>query len=52
MTEARAGFRAFHEGTRQTGREIDFVRLRQALAANAAWTDELTARIQPGAKPA
>jgi 6-oxo-cyclohex-1-ene-carbonyl-CoA hydrolase len=52
MTEARAGFRAFHEGTRQTGREIDFIKLRQALAANMPWTDQLTARIQPGAKPA
>jgi 6-oxo-cyclohex-1-ene-carbonyl-CoA hydrolase len=50
MTEARAGFRAFHEGTKETGREIDFIKLRQALAANAPWTDELTARIQPGAK--
>ena len=52
MTEARAGFRAFHEGTKQTGREVDFIALRQALAANTPWTDELTARIQPGAKPA
>ncbi|MCC7461442.1 MAG: 6-oxocyclohex-1-ene-1-carbonyl-CoA hydratase [Gammaproteobacteria bacterium] len=52
MTEARAGFRAFHTGTRQTGREIDFVRLRQALAANTPWSDALTDRIQPGAKPA
>jgi len=50
MTEARAGFRAFHEGTKETGREIDFIRLRQALAGNAPWTDELTARIQPGVK--
>jgi 6-oxo-cyclohex-1-ene-carbonyl-CoA hydrolase len=52
MTEGRAGFRAFHEGTKQTGREIDFVRLRQALAANTPWSDALTASIQPGAKPA
>ena len=49
MTEARAGFRAFNEGTRETGREIDFVKLRRALAANAPWTDELTNSIQPGA---
>jgi 6-oxo-cyclohex-1-ene-carbonyl-CoA hydrolase len=52
MTEARAGFRAFHEGTKQTGREIDFVKLRRALAANTPWSDQLTASIQPGAKPA
>jgi 6-oxo-cyclohex-1-ene-carbonyl-CoA hydrolase len=49
MTEARAGFRAFNEGTKETGREIDFVALRRALAANTPWSDELTARIQPGA---
>jgi len=49
MTEARAGFRAFNEGTRETGREIDFIKLRRALAANAPWTDELTDAIQPGA---
>ena len=33
MTEARAGFRAFNEGTKETGREVDFVALRRALAA-------------------
>jgi 6-oxo-cyclohex-1-ene-carbonyl-CoA hydrolase len=49
MTEARAGFRAFNEGTKETGREADFVALRRALADNAPWTDELTDRIQPGA---
>jgi 6-oxo-cyclohex-1-ene-carbonyl-CoA hydrolase len=47
MTEARAGFRAFNEGTRETGREVDFVALRRALAANAPWSDELTQSIQP-----
>jgi 6-oxo-cyclohex-1-ene-carbonyl-CoA hydrolase len=50
MTEARAGFRAFNEGTKETGREIDFIALRRALAANTPWSDELTARIQPGAQ--
>jgi 6-oxo-cyclohex-1-ene-carbonyl-CoA hydrolase len=49
MTEARAGFRAFNEGTKDTGREVDFVALRRALAANEKWNDELTADIQPGA---
>jgi 6-oxo-cyclohex-1-ene-carbonyl-CoA hydrolase len=47
MTEARAGFRAFNEGTRETGREVDFVALRRALAGNAPWSDELTQSIQP-----
>ena len=47
MTEARAGFRAFNEGTRDTGREADFIALRQALAANTPWSDELTNSIQP-----
>jgi len=50
MTEARAGFRAFNEGTRETGREVDFVALRRALAANTPWSDELTQSIQPKAR--
>ena len=50
MTEARAGFRAFNEGTKETGREVDFVALRRALAANTPWSDELTQSIQPRAK--
>ncbi len=50
MTEARAGFRAFNEGTRQTGREVDFVALRRALAANMPWSDSLTSQIQPKAR--
>jgi 6-oxo-cyclohex-1-ene-carbonyl-CoA hydrolase len=49
MTEARAGFRAFNEGTKESGREIDFVGLRQALADNTPWSDALTASILPGA---
>ena len=50
MTEARAGFRAFNEGTKETGREADFVALRQALAQGTPWSDELTERIQPRGK--
>jgi 6-oxo-cyclohex-1-ene-carbonyl-CoA hydrolase len=50
MTEARAGFRAFNEGTRETGREADFVALRHALAANTQWSDDLTESIQPRAR--
>jgi len=52
MTEARAGFRAFNEGTRETGREIDFVALRQALAQGAPWTDALTDSVMPGSPKA
>jgi 6-oxocyclohex-1-ene-carbonyl-CoA hydrolase len=50
MTEARAGFRAFNEGTRETGREIDFIALRRALAANTPWSDALTESIMPRAR--
>jgi 6-oxo-cyclohex-1-ene-carbonyl-CoA hydrolase len=46
MTEARAGFRAFHEGPRDR-REVDFVELRRRLAAGATWDDELFAAIHP-----
>ncbi|MCB1437303.1 MAG: 6-oxocyclohex-1-ene-1-carbonyl-CoA hydratase [Rhodobiaceae bacterium] len=52
MTEARAGFRAFNEGTRESGREIDFVGLRQALAKGAPWTPELTESLMPASKAA
>jgi 6-oxo-cyclohex-1-ene-carbonyl-CoA hydrolase len=47
MTEGRAGFRAFNEGTKETGREVDFIALRRALAANTPWSDALTESIQP-----
>ena len=50
MTEARAGFRAFNEGTKEIGREADFIALRRALAANTPWSDELTESIQPRAR--
>lgn len=46
MTEARAGFRAFNEGTKED-REIDFAALRQALAVGAPWTPELTESLLP-----
>jgi 6-oxo-cyclohex-1-ene-carbonyl-CoA hydrolase len=49
MTEARAGFRAFNEGTKDTGREVDFIALRRALAANERWDSDLTDNIMPGA---
>jgi len=47
MTEAKAGFRAFNEGTRETGREVDFVRLRQLLAEGRPWDDEMIREISP-----
>ncbi|NIR31320.1 MAG: 6-oxocyclohex-1-ene-1-carbonyl-CoA hydratase [Gammaproteobacteria bacterium] len=49
MTEARAGFRAFNEGTKES-REIDFVALRQAIARGQGWSDALTESLLPGAR--
>src|SRR6266536_2202405 len=46
MTEARAGFTAFNEGTKDN-READFVLLRQQLAAGASWLGALHDDIQP-----
>lgn len=50
MNEARTGFRAFNEGTKETGREIDFVKLRQGLAKGVPWTEELIDSLMPGVK--
>jgi 6-oxocyclohex-1-ene-carbonyl-CoA hydrolase len=50
MNEARTGFRAFNEGNKETGREIDFVKLRQGLARGVPWTEELIDSLMPGAK--
>ncbi len=49
MTEARAGFRAFNEGNRQDGREVDFIALRQELAGGTQWTRDFTDSLMPGA---
>ena len=49
MTEARAGFTAFNEGTKED-REVDFVLLRQKLAAGESWVGPLHDSIQPRAK--
>ncbi len=46
MTEAKAGFRAFHYGDKRN-REVDFVLLRQRLAQGARWSDELIEEIAP-----
>jgi 6-oxocyclohex-1-ene-carbonyl-CoA hydrolase len=40
MTEGRAGFRAFHEGSKAC-READFLLLRRRLAAGEIWSDTL-----------
>jgi 6-oxo-cyclohex-1-ene-carbonyl-CoA hydrolase len=48
MNEARTGFRAFNEGNKETGREIEFTELRQALAQGTPWTEELIESLMPG----
>jgi 6-oxocyclohex-1-ene-carbonyl-CoA hydrolase len=48
MTEANAGFRAFHHGTRDQ-REVDFLKLRQRLAEGARWNEDLVKEIAPWA---
>lgn len=51
MTEAKAGFRAFNEGTKES-REVDFIQMRRLLAAGERWSDELIEKIHPkNAKP-
>jgi 6-oxo-cyclohex-1-ene-carbonyl-CoA hydrolase len=50
VTEARSGFIAFNNGTKDD-REVDFVLLRQKIAAGQPWVGELHDEIQPkGAK--
>lgn len=52
MTEARAGFRAFHEGSKEC-READLLLLRRRLAEGATWGEELTEEVlaQAHARP-
>jgi len=49
MTEARAGFRAFNEGTKES-REVDFIAVRQALARGQGWTESFTESLMPAAR--
>jgi len=49
MTEAKAGFRAFNDGPKDN-REVDFVALRQRLAAGCEWNDALVREISPSSK--
>jgi len=46
MTEANAGFRAFHDGTPDR-HEVDFVLLRRRLAEGARWSEALVREIAP-----
>jgi len=46
MTEANAGFRAFHYGTKKQ-REVDFPLLRRRLAEGARWSEELIREVAP-----
>ena len=48
MGEAKAGFRAFNEGSGKN-REVDFLELRRAVARGEPLSDELIDRIQPTA---
>jgi 6-oxo-cyclohex-1-ene-carbonyl-CoA hydrolase len=49
MTEGRAGFRAFNEGTKES-REVDFIALRKLLAQGEKWSEVLTEKVLPKAK--
>jgi 6-oxocyclohex-1-ene-carbonyl-CoA hydrolase len=51
VTEARAGFTAFNAGTKDE-REVDFILLRQKLAAGESWVGGLHDAIQPKARKA
>ena len=46
MTEGRAGFRAFNEGSKGN-REINFVKLRQMLANGEPWNEKMLDTILP-----
>jgi 6-oxo-cyclohex-1-ene-carbonyl-CoA hydrolase len=51
VTEARAGFTAFNSGPKDD-REVDFVLLRQKIAAGEPWVGSLHDAIQPKAAQA
>lgn len=46
MTEAKAGFKAFNDGSKEN-REVDFIKLRQLLAEGKEWNDEMHKLISP-----
>jgi 6-oxo-cyclohex-1-ene-carbonyl-CoA hydrolase len=47
VTEGRAGFTAFNDGPKDD-REVDFILLRQKIAAGEGWVGDLHDKIQPG----
>jgi 6-oxo-cyclohex-1-ene-carbonyl-CoA hydrolase len=49
-TEAKAGFPAFHYGTREIGREVDFHDLRRKVAEGRQFDDELIREVSPHTK--
>jgi 6-oxo-cyclohex-1-ene-carbonyl-CoA hydrolase len=49
MTEAKAGFRAFNEGSKEN-REVDFIQLRRLLADGHLWDETLFQAISPSKK--
>ena len=49
VTEARSGFVAFNAGTKDD-REVDFILLRQKIAAGQPWVGSLHDEIQPKSK--
>lgn len=50
LAEANLGFRAFNEGNREVGREVDFVALRRELAEGAQWSRDFIDSHIPGAR--
>ncbi len=42
------GFRAFNEGNREVGREVDFIELRQEIASGTKWNDDFINAMMPG----
>jgi 6-oxocyclohex-1-ene-carbonyl-CoA hydrolase len=49
LTEGRAGFKAFNEGSKGH-REVDFIKLRQMLSQGERWSDKLIEAIMPPQK--
>jgi 6-oxo-cyclohex-1-ene-carbonyl-CoA hydrolase len=50
LAEANMGFRAFNEGNREVGREIDFVQLRRELAEGTKFTPDYIDSMMPGVR--
>ncbi|MBN2493861.1 MAG: 6-oxocyclohex-1-ene-1-carbonyl-CoA hydratase [Deltaproteobacteria bacterium] len=50
MTEGKAGFTAFNQGSKEVGREVNFARLRRLLAEGERWSDALIEKVMPWSK--